>query len=111
MVPESAGWPDVTWRAWLGMGDADRMDQIDVAEFATAEAARAWVENRLTTAWSRPGMKVFGSIDRGTYVADRPGTARRWVFVDSPEAMDAHLADGRVHWHRPGTPVQADQPA
>jgi len=90
------------WRAWLGMGDGDRLSQIDVAEFASANAARAWVERRLRVVWTRPGLALFGSVDQGVYRPGRPGAPPRWQLVLSPEAMDAHLEDGRVSWRRPG---------
>lgn len=87
---------EVVWRAWVGMGDADTMDQIDAAEFPDARAAREWVENRLVDAWSRPGMSVFGSVDPGRY------TGARWSPDEGP-GMDAHLIDGRVTWRCPGS--------
>ncbi|HEY0452448.1 hypothetical protein [Actinophytocola sp.] len=93
---------EVTWRAWLGMGDADWMDQIDVAEFDCLRAAREWVEDRLATVasaclWSRPGMSVFGSVDRGRYQGPR------WSpDVVAGAMLDADLVDGRVSWRRPG---------
>jgi hypothetical protein len=98
---------EVSWRAWLGMGDAERMSQIDVAEFRTAADARAWVERRLAAARSRPGMMVFGSIDRGTYRPARLGAPPSWHLERDPEAMDANIVDGRVAWHRPGRCCEA----
>jgi hypothetical protein len=82
----------VTWRAWLGTGDNDTMEQLDVAEFDNALAAREWVEDRLTVGWPRP---VFGSIDRGEYCGCR------WL-PDLVYGLDADVVDGRVSWRRPG---------
>jgi len=90
----------VIWRAWLGMGDADHMNELGVAEFGTAEAARAWVERGLTAAGARPGMNLFGSIDRGSYVTC-DGEPARWE-PDPHTGSDAHLVDGHVTWQRPG---------
>lgn len=84
-----------TWRAWLGMGDGSSMTQLDVAEFPSASAARAWVEHRLASARSRPGTSVFGSIDRGRYVG------ARWELDPEP-GLDADLVDGEICWHKPG---------
>jgi hypothetical protein len=83
----------VTWRAWLGTGDDDAMEQLDVAEFGDALTAREWVEDRLTRGSPRP---VFGSIDRGVY------HGRRWQ-PDVMYGLDADVVDGRVSWRRPGT--------
>jgi hypothetical protein len=83
---------EVTWRAWLGTGDGDTMNQLDVAEFHSAMAAREWVEDRLAPGWPRP---VFGSIDRGRY------EGARWT-PDLVYGLDADVVDGRVSWHRPG---------
>lgn len=90
----------VIWRAWLGMGDADHMNQLGVAEFRTAEAARAWVERGLVTAGTCPGMNLFGSVDRGSYVA-YDGEPAQWE-PDPYAGSDAHLVNGRVNWQRPG---------
>ena len=84
-----------TWRAWLGTGDSASLTQLDLAEFASASAARSWVEQRIRAVGSHPGMSVFGSIDLGEYV----GT--RWEPAAGP-GMDADLVDGRVRWRRPG---------
>jgi hypothetical protein len=92
----------VRWRAWLGMGDESHLSQIDVAEFASYAAARAWVERRLSAVWARPGLAVFGSVDRGVYLAETPGAAAHWALDPHWAGMDADLVDGRVCWHRPG---------
>jgi hypothetical protein len=90
----------VIWRAWLGMGDENRMNELGVAEFGTAEAARAWVERGLVAAGAKPGMKLFGSVDRGSYVMC-DGEPARWE-LDPHAGTDAALVDGRVAWQRPG---------
>jgi hypothetical protein len=88
---------EVRWRAWLGVGDDSHLSQIDVAEFGTSAAARAWVERRLAAIQTRPGLAVFGSVDRGVHREVGGWTADPyWV------GMDAHLVDGRVCWRRPG---------
>jgi len=53
---------DLSWRAWLGVGDAHAMDQIGQAEFDTIKDAQAWVERELPdTEWrQRDGLRVFG---------------------------------------------------
>jgi len=86
---------EVVWRAWLGMGDADRMNQLDVAEFDNARAAREWVEDRLGSVGSLPGMSIFGSVDRGRY------TGSSWR-PDAVPGMDADVVDGQVNWRCPG---------
>lgn len=70
------------WRAWLGTGDETRLAQVDVAEFPSCAAARAWVEERLVT-----GTALYGSVDR------MPGCAA---------GLDADVVDGRVRWRRVG---------
>lgn len=92
----------VRWRAWLGMGDESHLSQIDVAEFATCEAAQAWVERRLSAVWARPGLAVFGSVDRGAYQDATPGAASHWKVDPHWAGMDADVVDGHVHWHHPG---------
>ncbi|WP_154814766.1 hypothetical protein [Actinophytocola xinjiangensis] len=84
-----------TWRAWLGTGDGSSMTQLDVAEFASASSAKAWVEGRLASTTACPGSSVFGSIDLGRY---RGST---WELDPAP-GLDAELVDGRVAWRRPG---------
>jgi len=97
---------DVRWRAWLGVGDDSRISQIDVAEFATCSAACNWVERRLYAEWTRPGLTVFGSVDRGSYRTRAPGAAPSWIVDPYSVGMDAELAEGRVCWRRP-TPREA----
>lgn len=92
----------VRWRAWLGMGDESHLSQIDVAEFASCAAARAWVERRLSSVWARPGLAVFGSVDRGTYQDETPGSVARWTLDTGWAGLDADVVDGRVRWRRPG---------
>ncbi len=92
----------VRWRAWLGMGDESHLSQIDVAEFASCAAARAWVERRLTAVWARPGLSVFGSVDRGTYGVETPGAVPAWTQDPHWAGLDADIVDGRVLWRRPG---------
>lgn len=92
----------VRWRAWLGMGDESHLSQIDVAEFASCAAARAWVERRLSAVWARPGLAVFGSVDRGVYLDETPGAAAHWTLDPHWAGMDADVVDGHVRWHRPG---------
>lgn len=70
------------WRAWLGTGDDTRLAQVDVAEFPSCAAARAWVEQRLIM-----GAAIYGSVDR------MPACAT---------GLDADLVDGRVRWRRIG---------
>lgn len=82
----------MTWRAWLGTGDDDELEQIDVAEFDDALSAREWVEDRLALGW--PHL-IFGSIDRGEY------RGRRWL-PDLVYGLDADVVDGRVSWRSPG---------
>jgi len=84
-----------TWRAWLGTGDGSSMTQLDVAEFASASSAKAWVERRLVSTTSGPGTSVFGSVDLGRYVG------ASWELDPTP-GLDAELVDGRVAWRRPG---------
>jgi hypothetical protein len=91
------------WRAWLGMGDGERLSQIDVAEFGSVSAARAWVERRLRAVLTRPGLAVYGSVDRGVYRPVAPGAAPKWQLVHCAESMDAALVDGQVSWRRPGS--------
>jgi hypothetical protein len=95
---------EVRWRAWLGVGDEARFSQIDVAEFATCSAACAWVERRLYAEWTRPGLMVFGSVDRGVYREDVPGTVPRWTLDPCSVGMDADLVNGRVRWRKPTQP-------
>jgi hypothetical protein len=95
---------DVRWRAWLGVGDESRFSQIDMAEFATCAAACAWVERRLYAEWTRPGVTVFGSVDRGSYRPVAPGAAPSWTLDPCSVGMDADLVDGRVLWRRPTQP-------
>jgi len=83
----------VTWRAWLGTGDSDAMEQLDVAEFDNALSACEWVEDRLVADWPR---QVFGSIDRGEY------SGCRW-HPDLLYGLDADVVDGHVSWRRPGS--------
>jgi hypothetical protein len=92
---------EVRWRAWLGVGDESRISQIDVAEFATCSAACSWVERRLYAEWTRPGLMVFGSVDRGVYRADAPGAAPRWILDPCSAGLDADLVNGRVCWRKP----------
>jgi hypothetical protein len=92
----------VRWRAWLGMGDESHLSQIDVAEFASCAAARAWVERRLSAVWARPGLTVFGSVDRGVYVDETPGSRARWTLDPHWAGLDADIVDGRVQWRSPG---------
>ncbi|MFL6119751.1 hypothetical protein [Actinophytocola sp.] len=91
---------EVRWRAWLGVGDESRFSQIDIAEFATCSAACAWVERRLYAESTRPGLAVFGSVDRGVYRETAPG-APRWIMDPCSVGMDADLVDGQVCWRRP----------
>lgn len=84
------------------MGDDHRVTEIDVAEFDTRDAARAWVERRLRAECSGRGLAVFGSVDRGVYRHVAPGAQPRWQPERSVEAMDATVANGRVSWRRPG---------
>ncbi|HEX2132353.1 MAG TPA: hypothetical protein VHH15_12405 [Actinophytocola sp.] len=84
-----------TWRAWLGTGDASSLTQLDVAEFASASAARSWVEQRLLATGTRLGAPVYGSVDSGRYVG------ARWEPAAVP-GLDADLVDGRIRWRRPG---------
>lgn len=93
---------EVRWRAWLGMGDDSNLSQIDAAEFTSAAAARAWVERRLAAVWARPGLAVFGSVDRGSYRTVAPGAAPRWTLDPHSVGLDADLVDGQVCWRRPG---------
>jgi hypothetical protein len=92
---------EVRWRAWLGMGDESHLSQIDVAEFGTCAAARAWVERRLGAVWARPGLTVFGSVDRGVYRAATPGRESYWSLDPHWIGLDADVVDGRVHWRHP----------
>jgi hypothetical protein len=92
------------WRAWLGVGDESRFSEIDVAEFATCAAACNWVERRLYAEWARPGLTVFGSVDRGSYRTPAPGAAPRWTLDPYSVGMDADLIDGRVSWRKPTQP-------
>jgi hypothetical protein len=96
---------EVRWRAWLGMGDESHLSQIDVAEFASCAAACAWVERRLANVWARPGLTVFGSVDRGVYQEATPGAAAHWVLDPHWAGLDADVVDGRVCWRRPGVRV------
>lgn len=91
---------EVRWRAWLGVGDESKFSQIDVAEFATCSAACAWVERRLYAEWTRPGLTVFGSVDRGVYRFDASG-GLAWTLDPCSPGMDADLVDGQVLWRRP----------
>ncbi len=91
----------VIWRAWLGMGDADHMNELGVAEFCTVEDARAWVERGLAAAGALPGMNLYGSVDPGSYV-EYDGEPPRWE-PDPYAGSDAHLVNGRVNWQRPGS--------
>lgn len=91
---------EVRWRAWLGVGDESRYSQIDIAEFTTCSAACAWVERRLYAEWARPGLTIFGSVDRGVYRSDASG-APRWTMDPCSPGMDADLVDGQVLWRRP----------
>jgi hypothetical protein len=84
------------------MGDESHLSQIDVAEFASCAAARAWVERRLTSVWARPGLSVFGSVDRGTYLDETPGAVPSWTQDPHWAGLDADIVDGRVHWRSPG---------
>jgi hypothetical protein len=92
---------EVRWRAWLGVGDETRFSQIDVAEFATCSAACAWVERRLYAEWTRPGLTVFGSVDKGVYRTEAPGAAPHWTLDPYSVGMDADLVDGQVCWRKP----------
>ena len=92
----------VCWRAWLGMGDSSHLSEIDVAEFASCAAARGWVERRLSSVSARPGLSVFGSVDRGVYRDETPGAAAHFALDPHWAGMDADLVDGRVRWHRAG---------
>jgi hypothetical protein len=84
------------------MGDESHLSQIDVAEFASCAAARAWVERRLAAVWARPGLAVYGSVDRGRYQPVAPGAAPRWTLDPCFAGMDADLVDGRVCWRQAG---------
>jgi hypothetical protein len=84
------------------MGDESHLSQIDVAEFTSSAAARAWVERRLAAVWARPGLAVFGSVDRGMYRPVAPGAAPRWTLDPYFVGMDADLVDGRVCWRQAG---------
>jgi hypothetical protein len=96
---------EVRWRAWLGVGDESRFSQIDTAEFATLTAACAWVERRLYAEWARPGLTVFGSVDKGVYRVEAPGATPAWTLDPCSVGMDADLVNGRVCWRRPGSRV------
>jgi hypothetical protein len=87
------------------MGDDAHLSEIDVAQFTSCAAARAWVERRLTAVWARPGLAVFGSVDRGVYREETPGARSRWDLDPHWMGLDANLVDGRVQWHRPGSPT------
>ena len=96
---------EVRWRAWLGIGNESRFSQIDVAEFATLGAACSWVERRLYAEWTRPGVTMFGSVDKGVYRAEAPGATPSWKLDPFSVGMDAEFVDGRVCWRRPTQPV------
>jgi hypothetical protein len=93
---------EVRWRAWLGVGDESRISEIDVAEFATLTAACAWVERRLYAEWARPGLTVFGSVDKGVYRPAGPGAKPCWVLDQCAAGLDADLVDGQVSWRKTG---------
>lgn len=100
---------EVSWRAWLGIGDRDRMDQVDSAEFGTRARAQAWVERHLTGTPppERPDASYFGSVDRGTYLLGHGDEPPMWLPDFAPDGMlDAELVDGRVVWRRPGSVLQ-----
>jgi alanine racemase len=84
------------------MGDESHLSQIDVAEFTSSAAARAWVERRLAVAWARPGLAVFGSVDRGVYRLVGPETTPRWTLDPQYVGLDADVVDGRVCWRQAG---------
>ena len=92
---------EVRWRAWLGIGDESRFSQIDVAEFATFTAACSWVERRLYAEWTRPGLTMFGSVDKGVYRAAAPGAPSAWTLDPCSVGMDAEFVNGRVRWRKP----------
>lgn len=93
----------VTWRAWLGRGTADVMDQVGVAEFDTEAAARAWLEQELPIARGRTavGERVFGSVDRGTYRAGRDAVPTWEPDCEPAGMLDADLVDDVIVWRHP----------
>jgi hypothetical protein len=91
----------VRWRAWLGMGDESHLSEVDVAEFGTCAAARAWVERRLSAVWARPGLAVFGAVDRGVYVDATPCAASHWRLDPHWAGPVADVVDGHVQWRSP----------
>jgi hypothetical protein len=92
----------VCWQAWLGIGDESHLSRIDEAEFGSCAAARGWVERRLSAVRARPGLAVFGSVDRGVYSEETPRAAAHWTPDPHWAGLDADVVDGRVEWHSPG---------
>jgi len=92
---------EVTWRAWLGVGQREFMEQVESAEFTARDRAREWVERRLAEA-SRD-TQHYGSVDRGIYLVTSGDGPLVWLpDLASDGMLDADVVDGSVVWTRPG---------
>jgi hypothetical protein len=92
---------EVTWRAWLGAGEREAMEQVESAEFTSRDQALEWVERRLSEVPRDAGH--YGSVDRGLYLVTTGDGPLVWLPDLAPDGMlDADLVDGAVVWRRPG---------
>ena len=97
---------EVTWRAWLGTGDREAVEQVESAEFTSPDQARAWIERRLDAAGD---TARYGSIDRGIYLVTSGDGSLVWLPDLAPDGMlDADVVNGTVVWRRPGRNLDRD---